>query len=221
MMICLFTIAFTLLASTALAQRGGTYRSLGGFGNVLFPGTGHAPATPPGGVTGPYYFSNGNKHQGWRTGGSAMPSELVPAPALSPNDGLEQSSDPTTFRGDSPQTTPRVIEQEFLSGENISQPENDSTHAAHPEVPSGCESPASRTSHQRKITCSGEPTVYYLVLKDGRTVQSLGYWLRGSIIYYVSVEYALNQISLSLIDENRTQSLNAARGVEFDLGTSR
>src|SRR5690349_9891676 len=41
----LIGIAFAFLTSAAVlvAQRGPTYGSLGGFGNVLYPGTGHAP----------------------------------------------------------------------------------------------------------------------------------------------------------------------------------
>src|SRR5579871_4558232 len=42
----------TLLATVAFAQNRGPYWSLGGYGNVLYPGTGHAPATPPGGIAG-------------------------------------------------------------------------------------------------------------------------------------------------------------------------
>src|SRR5229473_3461944 len=39
---------FLSLCGSAFAQRQGQYWSLGGFGNVLYPGTGHAPQTGPG-----------------------------------------------------------------------------------------------------------------------------------------------------------------------------
>jgi len=43
------------LAGIAFGQRG---QSLGGFGSILYPG-GSPPPTPPGGVTGPYFFGAG------------------------------------------------------------------------------------------------------------------------------------------------------------------
>jgi len=50
-------VTFLSLPAAAFGQRrSGQYWSLGGYGNVLFPGTGHAPATPPGGVMGPHFF---------------------------------------------------------------------------------------------------------------------------------------------------------------------
>ncbi|HYL34577.1 MAG TPA: hypothetical protein VEV17_01545 [Bryobacteraceae bacterium] len=58
----LISAAFFLgLLGTAFGQHQGQYSSLGGFGNVLYPGTGHAPATPVGGINGPRFpgFFNG------------------------------------------------------------------------------------------------------------------------------------------------------------------
>src|SRR5690348_11307965 len=45
-------VLFLSLLTTAFGQGRGSYWSLGGYGNVLFPGTGHAPPTPPTGVAG-------------------------------------------------------------------------------------------------------------------------------------------------------------------------
>src|SRR5262249_8797412 len=51
---------FLSLIGTAFAQgRQGTYYSLGGYGNVLYPGTGHGPPTPPGGINGPNFVNRG------------------------------------------------------------------------------------------------------------------------------------------------------------------
>src|SRR5258708_9803878 len=52
-------ILFVSLVGTALGQNHQTYSSIGGFGSVLYPGTGHAPATPPGGINGPHFNFNG------------------------------------------------------------------------------------------------------------------------------------------------------------------
>src|SRR6266852_9626778 len=52
-------IFFASLVGTAVGQNHQTYSSIGGFGSVLYPGTGHAPATPPGGINGPHFNFNG------------------------------------------------------------------------------------------------------------------------------------------------------------------
>src|SRR5260370_802950 len=52
-------IFFASLVGTAVGQNHQTYSSIGGFGSVLYPGTGHAPATPPGGINGPRFNFNG------------------------------------------------------------------------------------------------------------------------------------------------------------------
>jgi len=45
-------VLFVLCATFALAQVRPPFSSVGGFGSVLFPGTGHAPSLPPGGISG-------------------------------------------------------------------------------------------------------------------------------------------------------------------------
>jgi hypothetical protein len=52
-------VLFLSLLSVAFGQGHGAYSSLGGYGNVLFPGTGHAPVTPPGGINGPNFRYGG------------------------------------------------------------------------------------------------------------------------------------------------------------------
>src|SRR5258708_36587081 len=47
---------FLSVLGIAVAQNHqGPYSSLGGYGNVLYPGTGHAPPNPPGGINGPNF----------------------------------------------------------------------------------------------------------------------------------------------------------------------
>jgi len=69
----LMVVGVVLLIPSALvlAQRGPTYGSLGGFGNVLYPGTGHAPNsavnTYPGQVytTGPHTYTTAGRTYGY------------------------------------------------------------------------------------------------------------------------------------------------------------
>src|SRR5689334_19724526 len=48
----LAALLVSLVGSAFGQAHQGPYSSIGGFGNVLYPGTGHAPHVPPGGITG-------------------------------------------------------------------------------------------------------------------------------------------------------------------------
>jgi hypothetical protein len=66
-----------------------------------------------------------------------------------------------------------------------------------------------------------QPTLYLIAFKDHSIVQSLGYWMEGSTLHYVSAEHSLNQVSSDLIDRDLSQRLNDERGVEFKLPQAR
>jgi hypothetical protein len=63
----------------------------------------------------------------------------------------------------------------------------------------------------------GKPTIYLIAFKDHRVVQALGYWMVGTTLHYVSVDYAFNQASFSLIDSDVSRRLNHERGIEFTI----
>ena len=218
MTIRLIAILFVSMASTAVGQHRGAYWSLGGFGNVLFPGTGHPPATPPGGVTGPYFFSSGARGHDRQTGGAAI---LTGPEAGVPEDsGLVSEQDiksETIPAGASLPGSPQIIDRELIGAPNEPQPDaiNQFGCEPHSEDVDGRGSAALGTTHTSQQHCDGKPTVYLLALKDGSVLQALGYWTRGSILYYVSVGYALNQISLVLIDKDVSKRLNAEQGIDF------
>lgn len=212
-------MTFVLMVSTAFGQHRVPYWSLGGFGNVLFPGTGHPPATPPGGITGAYFFQNAPKvRDHWPPGTVVLSGPEVAGPEDS--DGLpEQDYRPVTTIPASVLLggPPQVIERQFIGQQDAPQPEgNYQSGAERPSEPtSGCESSVRGSVHKAQQNCDGKPTVYLLALKDGSVLQSLGYWIRDSILYYVSIDYALNQISLALIDNGVSKRLNAERGINF------
>ena len=213
-------IAMTfVLISTALGQHRVPYWSLGGFGNVLFPGTGHPPATAPGGITGAYFFQNTPKvRDHWPPGTVILSSPEMAVPEDS-NGLSEQDYRPvTTIPGSAPLgDPPQVIDQAFIEQQNAPQPEANYQSGAErqSEQAGGCESSVRGAVHKPQQNYDGKPTVYLLALKDGSVLQLLGYWIRDSILYYVSVDYALNQISLVLIDQGVSKRLNAELGINF------
>src|SRR5215472_3958416 len=51
-----FAVMTLTLSGPLFSQaRRAPFWSVGGYGNVLFPGTGHSPVTPPGGFPSPYF----------------------------------------------------------------------------------------------------------------------------------------------------------------------
>ncbi len=96
-----------------------------------------------------------------------------------------------------PQANPQVREYSTPNPD-----EHSSTQSAEPPAPE-------RTAND------DQPTLYLIAFKDHSIVQALGYWMEGSNLHYVTVDHALNQASMDLIDRALSQRLNSERGIEF------
>jgi hypothetical protein len=208
------TVLFLTFLGTVFAQgHQGPYWSLGGYGNVVYPGTGHAPA---GGFTGQTYLA--------RTGGGgavAHPqhrrSSVVLYPiyygtgAYDPSYYGDQSQQPAADPNAAPSV---VINQNFVPQQgNPVVREYDAD--APPDQPSGMRL-YQNSSHPYE---DAQPTFYLIAFKDHSIIQALGYWMEGGALHYVSVEHTLNQVSMDLIDRDLSQRLNDERGVQFKLPT--
>lgn len=215
-------------AAAAFGQNRGTYSSLGGFGNVLYPGTGHAPNAP----TNAAGFGRGAAPlAGRNVFPNPIPARhpqhtravIVPYPVFYGGYGTggydngPSYSDPNAQTGYENAPPPVVINQNF-----VPQQANPVVRDYAPEAPpesSGMrmyEAPTPGAGAPRRAI-SDDPTVYLIVFKDHSIVQALGYWMEGGALHYVSLEHTLNQVSLDLIDKAASQKLNDERGVEFKL----
>ncbi len=231
-------ILFVSLVGTALGQNRGTYSSLGGFGSVLYPGTGHAPVTPPGGINGPRF--NGRPAGVPSRGpiGSPIPANhpqhnrtvIVPypvfyggysgyAPGYDPSAGYPPDQVAPTYSNGTPsvvinqnyippQANPSV--QNYGPGDTAAEP----TMRMYQAPPSH---PYADALDGARRPVSDQPTLYLIAFKDHTIVQALGYWMENGALHYVSVEHTLNQASLDLIDRDLSQRLNDERSVEFKL----
>ncbi|HLK19835.1 MAG TPA: hypothetical protein VKT81_12805 [Bryobacteraceae bacterium] len=200
-------------------------------GNVVFPGTGHAPA---GGFTGPNYVRVGGHYNGGAPGGGggavAHPqhrrSSVVLYPVFYGNGVYDPSyyADQGQPQGDPngppsvlinqgfapPQGNPVVreygpdIPQDPGSGMRLYQ------NPSHPYEDAQSASPSRRGNDE-------EPTLYLIAFTDHTIVQALGYWMEGGSLHYVSAEHSLNQVSMNLVDRDLSQRLNDERGVSFKL----
>lgn len=236
-------VLFLSVAGMAVGQaRQGPYWSLGGFGNVVYPGTGHAPVTPPGGVTGPHFPSlmgrpvlanpiNVTHQQHQRTvivpypvfyGGYGYDPSVAYAPSYAQQAPpiFNTNTAPSVVINQSfvpPQANPVV--REYAPSDSDQQQSSMriyQTPPTHPYSDAGENSAPARRSQSDE-----QPTLYLIAFKDHSIVQALGYWMEGSTLHYVSVEHSLNQASLDLIDRELSQRLNSERGIEFKLPAPR
>jgi hypothetical protein len=212
------------LVTTASSQRRGPIWPLGGYSNNIHPGTGHAPITPVGRAVWPNLFG---RPVFTTPPNTATPGQsVILAFPVYDNSNLDEESgtylppdgnpaQPSTNLDNRP---PVVINQ------NLASPPDDSRFANHyPAVgrefgqnpADSCASAVQGTSNT--VANNGKPTIYLIAFKDQRIVKALGYWIEGTVLHYVSVEYALNQASITLIDPDLSQRLNYERGIKFEI----
>lgn len=231
------------LAGVAFGQPG---QSLGGFGSILHPG-GSPPPTPPGGVTGPYFFGPGAGrgaipnpsvagHPNHRRttivpypvyyGGYSYPygygygSGYDPSLGYAPQPGYGTDPSQTATSNGLPSV---VINQNFVPPVANPQvrdyvPPDANQDQQQQSSMRVYQAPSVQTAPARR---DDQPTLYLIAFKDHTIVQALGYWMEGSTLHYVSAEQSLNQVSISLVDRDLSQRLNDERGVEFKLPQAR
>ena len=234
-------VLFVSLVGAALGQNHQTYSSIGGFGSVLYPGTGHAPATPPGGINGPHFNFNGRPSGVPSRGsfGNPIPANhpqhnrtvIVPypvyyggysgyAPGYDPSAGYPPDQVGPNYSNGTPSV---VINQNYIPPQANPSVQNygPADGAAEPTMRLYQAPPshpyADALESARRPPVSDQPTLYLIAFKDHTIVQALGYWMENGALHYVSVEHTLNQASLDLIDRELSQRLNDERSVEFKL----
>ena len=199
-----------------------TYGSPHGYGNVVFPGTGHAPGTyspfsivdpsfgtrlsnTVSGFGNPYGYSYGRRPYGG--GGNAV---LVPYPVYVPY----QDQPPAQYAPYAPQTQVVYV----VPGE----PDRSMTTAPPREsivtyvVPS-------RSSNNEPKSANGkdEKKLYLIAFKNYSIYSATDYWVDRDTLHYVTPYGAHNQASLDQIDVEFTERLSRERGMEFRLDKDR
>jgi hypothetical protein len=234
---------FASLAGLAFGQghSGGTW-SLGGFGSVLYPGTGHAPtATPPVGQFAHTGFSRGFANPGHAAHPNHGAAVIVPYPVYY---GGYYGYDPSAAgyaNGNAPGPTDDgsqagpglpsvVINQNFVppqANPQVREYTGDQTTQPQQQDQSGMKLYQAPPTHPyadaatQRASAGDQPTIYLIALRDHTIVQALGYWMEGSTLHYVSAEHTLNQLSIDLVDRDLSQRLNDERGLDFRLPPAR
>jgi hypothetical protein len=219
--------------------------SLGGFGSVLYPGTGHAPtATPPVGQFVAASHAGGGYSRGFANPGHAnhpqhSSTAIVPYPVYYGGyygGGYGYGGDPSAA-GYAPGYGPGYVDDgSQASGPGIPSVvinQNFVPPQANPQVREYTGAPQQQTQPDQSgmklyqappshpyadaQRASDQPTIYLIAFRDHTIVQALGYWMQGSTLHYVSAEQTLNQVSIDLVDRDLSQRLNDERGLDFHL----
>jgi len=223
-----------LAVSPLLAQ----YGSVGGFGNVVFPGLGHAPAgvnpwgnvvTPAipqgaaalatgagtrsgnryGGLVPGFRSANGAGH-GYRRGNT---TGIYAYPVFIGGYGYSYGNGYGPDQPDQPQPnatepTPPVIINQYFG-----------QAAADQAAPADA---ADSNFHYYQApanddTAPGDSTYYLIAFKDHTIYSAVAYYTEGDTLHYFTTGNVHNQVSLSLVDRQLTAQLNRARNVDVQL----
>ncbi len=213
-----------LLSFVAAANAQHTYESLGGFGNVVYPGTGHAPNAAF--LSSPFSAGRQAGGGGGNHSGGHGRTAIVPYPIYYGNYYGSGYYDPSAAaappQDQGNQAPSVVINQTFIPDrpapvvQEFGDPNTGMKLYQGPPGPYQ-QQPEAAAPARTRAAASDEATIYLIAFKDHSIVQALGYWMEGGVLHYVSAEHSLNQASLDLIDRGLSQRLNDERGVEFKL----
>jgi len=211
------TIGLLLVASVvAFGQRAGggagrpnTFGSASGFGNVVFPGTGHAPAIGHTGGIRPGIGVGAGRLHGGRT------INYIPYGYGYPVYMGQPDAPPAAYAPEQPAPPPVVINQYFSSETArpiVREYVTDSDGGVRPyDAPRASAAPAP----------TDETPTYLIAFKDHTIYAALAYWVEGDTLHYITNQNTHNQVSLDLIDRDLSNRFNRERGVEFHLPSAR
>ena len=232
----LASLAFIVWAASASAQMHSTppYSSLGGWGSVAFPGTGHPPSSgyvnagrhagQLGLLTGsprpanygyyrqqhPIYsyaypvYVGGYSDAGYVAAESAYPAY----PAGYPAAGYPAYG---SAMGPPPAPAPTVI-----INQNFAAPAAPAEPAASAETVR-----VYSNSRQAADNAAPDPQYYLIALKDHSIYSAVAYWVEDGTLHYITTPNIRNQTSLDLVDMALTTRLNQDRGVSVSLPPAR
>jgi hypothetical protein len=208
------------IAFLAVGPVSAQYWSVGGFGNVAFPGLGHAPAggNPWGNVLFPAMpAATGSRSsigagQGSRHGRS---SGIYAFPVFIGGSGYANGNPadyapPDQSAPNAPAQPPVVINQYFGTAPADQGPPPDAaaSNFHYYQAQSDSDAPAAVPS---------ESSYYLIAFKDHTIYSAVAYYTEGDTLHYFTSGNVHNQVSLSLVDSQLTEQLNRERNVEVRL----
>ncbi len=231
-----------LLAVVAGGTVYGQAKSVGGFGNVVFPASGHAPAgvNPWGNIVSPALPQGA---AAFATGNSAMAGSrygsLVPGFTAGSGNGRGTGSGRRRGGSSGIYAYPVFIGgYGYAPGYDNSQAEGAPANGAAPSQtpvvinqyfgtqPAGdAPAPEAGASNfhyyqpqaNEEQAPAGDSTYYLIAFKDHTVYSAVAYYTDGDTLHYFTQGNVHNQVSLSLVDRALTEQLNRPRNVTVRL----
>jgi hypothetical protein len=214
-------IAFLAIGPIAAQQHNG---SAVGFGNVVFPGLGHAPTggNPFGNVVHPGIPSSGSNsvRRSSVLGTSAFPIYVGGygygygsgygygtgyGNGYDPSQGGQQQPNVTVVY---PPAQPPVVINQYLG-------------AAPPDQGQGSDTASNMRLYQAPSNVADasapEASYYLIAFKDHTIYSAVAYYVEGDTLHYFTEGNVHNQVSISLVDRQLTEQLNHERNVDVRL----
>jgi hypothetical protein len=195
--------------------RPNTFGSITGFGNVVYPGTGHAPivnhplpSTSFGGGRVGTGGAGGGRFYGGGRGSVVYVPYAVGVPVYADYGGA--SAYPQQVQQAPPQV---IINQNFIS--ETARPVV-REYASDPGGGIRVYEPQQRVNAETAPPAEENPT-YLIAFKDHTIYAALAYWVEDGTLHYVTNQNTHNQVSLDLVDHELSNRLNRERSVDFRL----
>ncbi len=214
------------LAAGAWAQPR-NYGSRSGFGNVVFPGTGHAPPLwSPFSITDPTFARRlGATISGFPpyTGAPLQPYRSGRRPAVVPwvypvfaggyyyGPGYEPA--PSVIVTAPPQPAPQVVIHQYFGGESARSGERKAPEESNLRI---YDAPARTPSEPAEASLT-----FLIATKDHSVFSAAAYWVEGEELHYVTPRGRHEKIPLASVDRQLSEKLNEGHQVEFRLPAAR
>jgi hypothetical protein len=221
-----------LTAALAFAQSGhgggNTYGSKSGFGNVVFPGTGHAPNTAPGVgiISNPRFGAGLGATVGGYPGYNGAARGRGRAPVVYVPYGYPVFTGGYGYGYDQQQPVMVYPQQQGQQAPTVIINQNFTPETAHPVVREYSQEPGSDSIRiyepppPRAVTSAPaepEQKIFLIAFKDHTIYSAMAYWVEGDTLHYVTTQGTHNQASLDMIDRDFTDRLNRERNVDMRL----
>jgi hypothetical protein len=220
------------VAFLAVGPLSAQYWPVGGFGSVVFPGLGHAPAggNPWGNVVSPgipqgavvsssgaglvasgRYGGTGHSYRHGNSSSIYAYPVFIGGYGYGSGYGYGPAQPDQPFSNaagsDAPAPAPVVINQYFGSAPGGDQPQPDAaaSNFHYYQAPSN-EDPG-----------PSDPSYYLIAFKDHTIYSAVAYYAEGDTLHYFTSGNVHNQVSLSLVDRQLTEQLNRDRNVTVRL----
>ena len=206
-----------------LANPGGVSASTGGggFGRLIYPGTGAPAAVRNPRLPGSPLVAAPVPQVPHRSHGNAV---AVPYPVFyggsyydydapsAPMAGYSQYSAQYSSGADPMTQPPIVIINQYFRPDSANPVIRDYSNVPLPEP-----GPQATNAGDSAANTSEPQVMFLIAMKDHTIYPAIAYWVEGDTLNYITVQGSKNSVSLDLVDRDFSKQINKERKVEFGL----